>query len=328
MGRLSTRPGPPQPKKLWLCHILALFVLVNVCFLLYTENTNPFAVINRIVETRQNIVFGGGKGKGLGNWNRGIAMNLQIASSAGYRETVIAGSRHSNMSWVTDLVPEWHHNIYVADDPQAELTVEVNKGNEAMVYLTYLIENYDRLPQFMVFIHGERFQWQNDSPKRDSVSILHSIRLSHLISNGYINLRCTWSTGCPAEMRPKDSLTVQPGEATERQRTEQAWASAYRELFPEHCDVPPVVAVSCCAQFAVTREKVYERSKEDYMRYRQWLVDTTYSDYITGRVFEYMWHIIFGMPPRHCPDERTCYCETYGLLCNNDTPRLARRRVR
>jgi hypothetical protein len=42
--------------------------------------------------------------------------------------------------------------VYVADDPNAMHTVPVNKGNEAMVYLTYLIDHYDSFPDLMVFM--------------------------------------------------------------------------------------------------------------------------------------------------------------------------------
>lgn len=55
------------------------------------------------------------------------------------KELVIAAMSSSNMSWVEDHVPDdWYANIYRADlaPGEAELTVPVNKGNEAMVFLT------------------------------------------------------------------------------------------------------------------------------------------------------------------------------------------------
>lgn len=56
------------------------------------------------------------------------------------RELVFAAMQSSNMSWVEENLPDWHANIYRADAKQedAALTVPVNKGNEAMVYLTYV----------------------------------------------------------------------------------------------------------------------------------------------------------------------------------------------
>lgn len=56
------------------------------------------------------------------------------------RELVFAAMRASDMSWVEENVSEWPVNIYRADVPPGEdgLTVPMNKGNEAMVYLTYV----------------------------------------------------------------------------------------------------------------------------------------------------------------------------------------------
>ena len=65
-------------------------------------------------------------------------------------------------------------------------------------------------------------------------------------------------------------------------------------MFGENVEVPHEVGVGCCAQFAVSREQVLMRNKVDYERYRQWLMETPARDATSGRVFEYMWHIVFG----------------------------------
>ena len=51
----------------------------------------------------------------------------------------------------------WERAIYSVDDKHALLWTAKNKGREANAYLTYLIENYDHLPDFMVFAHAHRF---------------------------------------------------------------------------------------------------------------------------------------------------------------------------
>lgn len=61
----------------------------------------------------------------------------------------------------------------------------------------------------------------------------------------------------------------------------------------EEIEVPDVVGASCCAQFAVSRDKVLERPRSDYVRFRKWLIDTELDDAISGRVFEYSWHSMF-----------------------------------
>ena len=50
------------------------------------------------------------------------------------------------------------------NDLHANTTVAKNKGNEASAYLTYIINNYASLPDYMVFLHALRYQWHNDDP--------------------------------------------------------------------------------------------------------------------------------------------------------------------
>lgn len=53
-------------------------------------------------------------------------------------------------------------------------------------------------------------------------------------------------------------------------------------------------AAACCAQFAVSREQVLKRPIGDYIKFRDWVVHTKKSDASSGRVMEYLWHVIFG----------------------------------
>ena len=41
---------------------------------------------------------------------------------------------------------------------------------------------------------------------------------------------------------------------------------------------------------AATKESVLERPKHDYERYREWLLNTTLDDSISGRILEYSRH--------------------------------------
>lgn len=57
---------------------------------------------------------------------------------------------------------------------------------------------------------------------------------------------------------------------------------------------PTLVGAACCAQFAVSRDQVLARPLGDYERFREWIVDTEKSDAKSGRVLEFLWHVIFG----------------------------------
>jgi hypothetical protein len=54
---------------------------------------------------------------------------------------VVASQKKDNTSWLGEYFPDWEANIFVVDDPRAQLKVPKNKGREAMVYLTWVIWN-------------------------------------------------------------------------------------------------------------------------------------------------------------------------------------------
>lgn len=144
----------------------------------------------------------------------------------------------------------------------------------------------------------------------DGVPVLKRLRLDHVRNRGFVALRCTWTMGCPAELHP----TKPSYGSDDRSQNEAAYGEAFQYLFPGE-PVPDVVGAHCSSQFAVSRERIRARSKEHYEKIRNWLIDTPLHDQISGRILEYMFHIIFGMPPVDCQDAGECFCQTFGL-CN------------
>jgi len=164
----------------------------------------------------------------------------------------------------------------------------------------------------MVFIHPQRFQWHNDDPYYDGKNVLQNFQLPYLKEQGYVNLRCVHSLGCPQELHPLIDKVREDIHAG------AYYMKAFQLLFPGE-EVPEEIGVSCCAQFGLTRWKALERPKSDYERFRNWILQTDLSDDYSGRVLEYSWHIIFGKPPIHCPTAKDCYCRVFGL-CNLNCP--------
>ncbi|KAI9719858.1 MAG: hypothetical protein M1828_006079 [Chrysothrix sp. TS-e1954] len=188
--------------------------------------------------------------------------------------------------------PEWEANVFVMDDQQAPLHVPENKGHESMAYLTYIIDHYDDLPDYLVFSHAERWQWHNDDPMYDGIPVIRKLQLPYVNKVGYTNLRCAWKLGCPVQVKPgrilsKIEAAFEPW--NERANTEAVFGRSFRELFPD-AEVPSAVGVPCGGQFAVARWKVLERPRGDYERFREWLLGTALPDSVSGRVLEYSWH--------------------------------------
>ncbi|KAF2181981.1 hypothetical protein K469DRAFT_587523 [Zopfia rhizophila CBS 207.26] len=236
------------------------------------------------------------------------------AASKRRTAVVIASQKTENATWLDEYFPQWEKNTYRVDDESAPLTVPKNKGRESMVYLTFIIENYDKLPDNILFIHPNRYQWHNDDPDYDGLPMLRHFQIPYLEEEGYVNIRCAWSLGCPSEIRP----LAEEGEHRAAVHAGGDYKKAFEKLFPGK-PVPKYVGVSCCAQFAATREKILERPKSNYVYYREWLLSTDLDDAISGRILEYSWHMIFGKEPVHCPSAEVCYCKVFGL-CELDCP--------
>lgn len=167
----------------------------------------------------------------------------------------------------------------------------MNKGREALAYLQYIVEHYDDLPATLVFIHSHRdgwpAAWHTDTMDYSNVESIRSLQIDFVQRNGYANLRCQETPGCPDEIRPNRS-PPRPGK-----NLEKIYPDAWRALFRNN-NVPEVVAAPCCSQFAVSRAQVHRRPLSDYQRYYNWVLTNDLPDDLTSRVMEYTWHIIFG----------------------------------
>ena len=73
----------------------------------------------------------------------------------------------------------------------------------------------------------------------------------------------------------------------------QVWPEVYEAELGE---LPAELKAPCCAEFMVARERVLAHPRSFYLHLRDWIVETELGRYRSGRVFEYMWHVIFGEP--------------------------------
>ncbi|GLB12257.1 hypothetical protein AtubIFM57258_009538 [Aspergillus tubingensis] len=249
-------------------------------------------------------------------------VRISSPGQTGDKVIVAAKLQDEQTEWIEQELPDWQRAVYIVNpSPEVaadarQLTTPLNKGHESMAYLTYLIDHYDRLPSTIAFIHSHRSgflrAWHVDAPLHDNVWSMRALQLDFVQQNGYINLRCNLNPGCKAIYHhvTRDVFTeiFQDTSTPPLNGTDLAVGSDKRAI-----QIPETVAAACCAQFAVSREQVLQRPREDYIKIRQWIIDTPLDDAHSGRVMEYLWHIIFGKEPIYCPDEQVCYCQVYGL---------------
>lgn len=220
---------------------------------------------------------------------------------------VVPRTTEEDTSWIEMELPEWSSAVYVADDPTAPLHPPKNKGHEVMVYLTYIIDNYDHVPDVAVFMHSHQNAWHNDAIfGGDAVALLRRLNPARVVREGYMNVRCGFAPGCPDWMHPGTM------EEDEQKQEETLMARAWGELFPDD-PVPSVLAQPCCAQFALSRDRIRSIPRSRFIYYRDWLLQTDLSDYIAGRIWEYLWQYVFTGQNVVCVEENVCLCDGYGF---------------
>jgi hypothetical protein len=197
--------------------------------------------------------------------------------------------------------------IYIVNDQQAALHPPENKGHEAIVYLTYIIDYYEKLPDVSIFMHGHGAAWHNNDLLNLSSSLMvRHLNLEKVEREGYMNLRCHWNPGCPDWLHPSEV------EWDGNKQEQLLFAPAWKQLFPHH-PVPDVLSQPCCSQFAASRATLLALPRQRYIEMRDWIQGTDLADEDSGRVFEYCWQFMFHNSTTFCPDPRVCYCDGYGV---------------
>jgi hypothetical protein len=253
-------------------------------------------------------------------------------------DIVISVDSKADLRWLDEINSSSSRTIhrYNYDDtsPPPEAWFPANKGHEAMMYLSYIIANYESLPDYTIFIHGHRQSWHQEG---DMVHLISNLRLPTLSQVGYIPLRCDWYPSCPAEIRPYDHDAVVWGPGVHREDAEREIGKSWKRLFGA-VQMPRTIASQCCAQFAVTRAAIQSRHQEDYLKMREWLLRTDVIDDISGRVFEKLWaYIMTGEATRQvpfstrdvndqrtdgvrCPPPQQCACQYFGQCAPKSWP--------
>ncbi|KAH6643909.1 hypothetical protein C7974DRAFT_9467 [Boeremia exigua] len=224
---------------------------------------------------------------------------------------VVPKTTKEDLKWMLEEIPDAPLVIYEVDNERAENKVPKNKGREAMVYLSYIIDHYDDLPDTTLFMHAHRHAWHNNQLMGlDAAQIVSRLNHARVARLGYMNVRCHHDPGCPDWIhmdRPGGDFDFfhKPEEIYWRK-------SIWEEIHPG-APIPPALSGICCAQFAVSRDRIRQVPLERFIHYRKWLLTTGMDDQFSGRIFEYIWHYIFTGHEVYCPAMNTCYCDGYGI---------------
>lgn len=298
-----------------LLQTLAIAAFILFLFLLSFYESQSLDIKKGQLSSGNLFKSSGGCGHGILNIScHSIPVPAQIGGrprnegSVQYsRVLVVPCMKEDEVVWIKQELPEIAEAVYVVNDSSAFMHPPKNKGHEVMVYLTYIIENYASLPNVSIFMHAHRWAHHNDGLlDNDAVEMISRLSDNHVIRRGYVNLRCEWDPGCPEWLHPTHS------QASLEKQEEEVLSRCWRELFPSD-PVPPFLSQPCCAQFALSKERILSIPMSRYIFYRDWILTTPLSDYISGRIWEYVWQYMFSGEYANCPLEHVCYCDGFGI---------------
>ena len=197
------------------------------------------------------------------------------------REVNVVVSRYNNNTdWVYKLPNISHFYIYDKENPTNQYNIPVNKGNEASVYLKYIIDHYETLADYTFFIHDEEYAWHHSGSiierfreATSSNKLYYNINdkcvLGSIVSNGWYDEILMWYDAYVEKYIPMRSLS------------NKDWTNNHRGS----------------AQFLVHKSIIQKLPLEFYTNLYDWLIVTDLASSKSGRFLEWSWHIFWDIYP-------------------------------
>lgn len=186
-----------------------------------------------------------------------------------------------NVDWAYELKNINKIYIYDKETPENEYNIPVNKGNEASVFLKYIVDHYEHLADFTFFTHDDEYCWHHSGSIIDrfdeavrSNQLYYNINdkcvLGSIISNPWYNDILVWYNEYVEKYIPMNSLP------------NKDWTLHHRGS----------------AQFLVHRSLITELPKDFYEDLYNWIITTDLTNDKSGRFLEWTWHIFWDIYPK------------------------------
>jgi len=188
-----------------------------------------------------------------------------------------------NVDWVYKLNNIENIYIYDKETKVNPYSVPVNKGNEASVYLKYIVDHYDKLNEYTFFIHDDEYTWHHSGSIIDRYNeaiketgdgkLYYNINdkciLGSIITNKWYDDILIWYNTYIEKYIPLDSLPSKD------------WTNGYRGA----------------AQFIVHKSLITKLPKDFYENLYNWIITTDMENLKSGMFLEWSWHIFWDIYP-------------------------------
>jgi hypothetical protein len=173
--------------------------------------------------------------------------------------------------------------IYDKENPNNPLNVPVNKGNEASVYLKYIIDYYDDLPDFTFFIHDEEYAWHHSGSIIDKYD--EAMKSNLMYYN--INDRAGWNR----------TDLIPPETYVELLKFYDKYIEAYIPISKVPNNEDFIFGYIGSAQFLIHKKLIQNLPREFYSNLYDWIITTDLPNELSGRFLEWTWHVFWIIYP-------------------------------
>jgi hypothetical protein len=221
-----------------------------------------------------------------------------------HEAVIVAAHSAEDMGWLVNQ-HQYPYIVYTKSQEAAQLNphfryLSVNLGTEAFAYLTYIVEEYYKLPEVVAFVHGHETSWHQGV---NVLQILQSLGNLSQITYRSLSDRGPWhcfelqgQARCQKEERQSKEASCLEEESAlviHDIRSLERYFSFY--LSVSRKEMPTYMIIKCCAQYLIHRRVIQARPLEFYKNtlqnmYNRALKEDLYSEVPRqiGLDFEFM----------------------------------------
>ena len=185
-----------------------------------------------------------------------------------------------NVEWIYRLKNINKYYVYDKETPENEYNIPVNKGNEASVYLKYIIDNYENLADFTFFTHDEEYAWHHTG------SIIDRFDEAVASNEPFYNINDMCNLGSIYNDWYNDIVS---------------WYKTYIEKYIPMETLPDqdwTIYHRGSAQFLVHKSLITNLPLKFYEDLYDWIINTELENSQSGRYLEWTWHIFWYIYPK------------------------------
>ena len=195
---------------------------------------------------------------------------------------VVVSRYKKNTDFIKNL-EKYNTNIMIYDKEIPEsfpYYIPVNRGNEASVYLKYIVDNYYDLTNYTFFIHDENYSWHHHGSIEER--FLEAINSKELFFNiNHFNLKSFSHISEKEEFMDFYNKFIQPYIPLEKLPNKD-FLTGYKG----------------CAQFLVHKELITHLPRKFYIDIYNWILDFP-DGKLSGYFLEWSWHLFWVISPKY-----------------------------